>query len=109
MNTGWDIEKLEGDIEQLDFDWEGYGFDIDLAVGQADAARSEDEHKGALSERFGIPPFSVLNARSGEGQERKRRWLSTGIKSEIGRGGGLSFQEGLMQVPKLYREAARCR
>ena len=89
MNTGWDVQKLEGDIEQLDFDWEGYGFDIDLAVGQADAARSEDEHRGALSERFGIPPFSVLNARSGEWQERKRQWLSLGIKSELGRGGGL--------------------
>lgn len=34
------------------------------------------------SERFLIPPFSVLNAREGFWQERKRAWISLGIKSE---------------------------
>lgn len=42
---------------------------------------------GILADRFGgVPPFSVLNAREGEWQERKRKWLSLGIQSEIGRG-----------------------
>lgn len=41
---------------------------------------------GALAERFGVPPFSVLNAREGLWQDRKRAWLSLGIKSELGRG-----------------------
>ncbi len=40
-----------------------------------------------LSERFGAPPFSVLDARQGYWQERKRQWLELGIRSEIGRGG----------------------
>lgn len=35
--------------------------------------------------RFLISPFSVLDARNGEWQERKRAWLSLGIKSEVGR------------------------
>jgi hypothetical protein len=44
--------------------------------------------KGNLADRFGIPPFSVLNAREGWWQERKNAWLALGIKSELGRGGG---------------------
>jgi hypothetical protein len=46
---------------------------------------------GSLSERFIVPPFSVLDARQGYWQERKRAWLSLGIQSEIGRGGGLTW------------------
>ena len=41
---------------------------------------------GALAARFTVPPFSVLDARSGEWQSRKRAWLSLGIESEVGRG-----------------------
>lgn len=42
--------------------------------------------KGALREKFEFPPFSVLNAREGAWQARKRAWLSVGIQSELGRG-----------------------
>jgi alkylhydroperoxidase/carboxymuconolactone decarboxylase family protein YurZ len=42
-----------------------------------------------LASRFGVPPFSVLSARDGDWQERKRRWLALGIKSELGRGENL--------------------
>lgn len=38
-----------------------------------------------LADRFVIPPFSVLDGRSGPWQERKRRWLDMGIRSELGR------------------------
>jgi hypothetical protein len=41
-----------------------------------------------LADRFLVPPFSVLDARSGLWQARKREWLRLGIKSEVGRGGG---------------------
>jgi len=41
---------------------------------------------GTLSDRFVMPPFSVLDTRQGYWQERKRVWLAKGIKSEIGRG-----------------------
>lgn len=43
----------------------------------------------SLADRFGVPPFSVLDRRSGDWQERKRRWLSMGIESELGRGDSL--------------------
>ena len=47
-----------------------------------------DGHKSVLAKSFDYPPFSVLSARDGWWQERKRQWLSLGIKSEVGRGGG---------------------
>lgn len=40
----------------------------------------------SLADRFVVPPFSVLDRRQGEWLDRKRRWLSLGIQSEIGRG-----------------------
>lgn len=40
---------------------------------------------GPIAERFLFPPFTVLDARAGEWQERKRAWLSIGIQSELGR------------------------
>lgn len=42
---------------------------------------------GVLREKFGVPPFSVLNARDGYWQDRKRAWLGIGLASQRGRGG----------------------
>lgn len=38
-----------------------------------------------VAQKFLVPPFSVLNAREGEWQERKRAWTAMGIKGEVGR------------------------
>jgi len=46
-----------------------------------------------LADRFGVPPFSILDRRIGRWQERKRRWLSLGIQSELGRDDNL-FNNG---------------
>lgn len=59
-----------------------------------DSLRSQDakdeEIKTAarmsLAEQFLVPPFSVLDARQGYWQDRKRMWLALGIRSELGRG-----------------------
>lgn len=62
-------------------------------------AKQQEQRQAAvrtLAERFGVPPFSVLDARQGYWQERKRAWLSLGLKSEEGRGTNLlgrSLQE----------------
>lgn len=45
-----------------------------------------DNGNAKLADRFGVPPFSVLNAREGWWQDRKRAWLALGIQSELGRG-----------------------
>ena len=41
--------------------------------------------KNNLREMFGENPFSILDAKSGIWQNRKRKWLNLGIQSEIGR------------------------
>lgn len=41
---------------------------------------------GVLRQHWGAPPFTVLDARGGDWQERKRAWAALGIKSELGRG-----------------------
>ena len=46
----------------------------------------EQRGRGPLADNFYASPFSVLSAREGWWQERKRAWLSLGIQSEVGRG-----------------------
>jgi hypothetical protein len=38
-----------------------------------------------VSQKFLIPPFTVLNAREGDWQDRKRAWTGMGIEGEVGR------------------------
>lgn len=44
-----------------------------------------------LKDRFIVPPFSILDAEQGYWRQRKKNWLSLGIKSELGRGEKLLF------------------
>ena len=48
-------------------------------------AFTKPQDAAKLADRFGIPPFSVFNAREGWWQERKAAWLALGIQSELGR------------------------
>ncbi len=65
--TGYD----ESDLEQL--------LDI-LNVSEIDKQR-----KGALADRFGIPPMTVIDTRRGEWQDRKRAWVDMIGDSREGR------------------------
>lgn len=49
----------------------------------------EPPSRGKLSDRFVVPPFTVLDARQGYWQDRKRAWIALGIQSELGRGAGV--------------------
>lgn len=86
LMTGWDEAQLAEELDALRdvFDIEDFGF----AGSIADALDEleEDVKAGSLAERFGVAPFSVLNARSGEWAARKEEWLTIGIRSELGRG-----------------------
>lgn len=44
-----------------------------------------DSAKKSLNDKFLIPPFSTFDTRQGYWQDRKRKWLGLGIKSELGR------------------------
>lgn len=47
--------------------------------------RTGPSFQSVLKQKFVIPPFTVWNARDGDWQDRKRRWIKLGIQSEIGR------------------------
>ncbi len=60
------------------------------------AGDTPTDARKSLAERFGVPPFSVLDARQGYWQARKRAWIALGIQSELGRGeNALGFSEGV--------------
>jgi hypothetical protein len=60
-----------------------------------------EKHGSILAVEWDYPPFSVLNAREGWWQERKRAWLSMGIRSELGRGEGDSACSGGSPMPGI--------
>lgn len=59
--------------------------------------------RSALKKKFIFPPFSVLNARDELWQDRKRRWISLGIKSELGRDYGLLNNGVVNNADVAYR------
>lgn len=92
LNAGWDEELLAlefAKLTELGFDLALTGFsdeEIETLVidGESDGL-GEKQETGSLSDRFMLPPFTVLNARDGWWQDRKMAWLALGIKSEEGR------------------------
>ena len=61
---------------------------------------------GPVAERFTLPPFTVLDARTGEWQERKRAWITLGIRSKGGRDGELfGFSQSLLKRQGGYFNA----
>jgi ParB-like chromosome segregation protein Spo0J len=105
-NAGWDEPMLRAELsalqdERYDLDLLGFAEDelgrlldsmnADVAGAEAQEAAPDGEPQPAqasstLAERFGVPPFSVLDARKGWWQDRKRAWIDLGIRSELGRG-----------------------
>jgi hypothetical protein len=62
-----------------------------LPDGQESLFDVEQPPAVALADRFVISPFSTLDRRSGEWQDRRRKWLSLGIQSELGRSDNLVY------------------
>ena len=89
--TAWDDDGLQAILAGIDADERALvGFDpTDLPPPDVDgeeAGTSDTSVAGSLQTRFGVPPFTVLDARQGYWQARKAAWLSLGIASEVGRG-----------------------
>lgn len=85
----WDWEDLanEWDVEDL-AEW-----GLDIPNFEIDGEDEDEEDKTAeahskLTDRFIVPPFSILNAREGKWQERKKYWKDlikdTGITRDTG-------------------------
>jgi hypothetical protein len=64
--------------------------------------------EGKLAGKFLLSPFSVLDARAGYWQDRKRAWLALGIQSEIGRGENLlGMSETMLELDPEKRAAKK--
>ena len=97
LEAGVDLEGLFSDIELEDFGWE------------ADVVDVEEQARRTLAERFIVPPFSVLDARQGYWQERKRAWIDLGIESELGRGEAMPPGGSLRPATSLNAEGKTVR
>lgn len=98
----FDVEAIIEDFTEEELDaWEFSIGDIDISDIPVNNIKPDPERTGCLNERFIIPPFSVLNTTLGRWQERKRAWLSLGIKSETGRDAELTFNRSA-QPPRVY-------
>jgi len=108
----WDAAQIVADLE-ADVDLSGLWSDEEIAELVAgvltDGEQQEPESRPTLTDRFIVPPFSVLDARQGYWQERKRAWLALGIQSELGRGNenlGMSHPETTSTM-NFYSEKRR--
>jgi hypothetical protein len=72
--TGYDADDLQALLDELGAPYDEAG------------SGANDTPRATLADRFIVPPFSVLDARAGYWQERKRRWLAMGLKGALGRG-----------------------
>lgn len=98
--AGWDIDLLEVELEDLDFDGYDFGFDIEYA-------EPEPDRTGNMAQKFLVPPFSVIHGNKGEWLERKRKWIDFGIRSELGRGGNLLTIAGAIHRQTSYSEGGQ--
>lgn len=114
-NGGWDDKMLRlelGELKALDFDLSLTGFpalEIVSFTTMPDTSGNPTP-TATLTERFGVVPFSVLNAREGWWQNRKRAWVSIGIQSEVGRGENLlEFSDSTRLDGGAYKARAAAR
>lgn len=77
-------------LPNLDMDTFRAEFYDDL-TGSSSSGGDAPPERPTLADRFLVPPFSVLDARQGYWQDRKRQWLALGIQSELGRSGKLTL------------------
>jgi hypothetical protein len=111
LNAGWDEDTLRAELAALqavDFHMPAMGFDEkELERLFADPEEAPQGSKsGSMAAEFLIPPFTILNAREGWWQDRKRQWIGLGIQSEVGRGENLLKMSDTMLEPDPVKRAA---
>ena len=83
VNLEWDEDNVKDISEEWNIDSKDWGVDIEKEFNLTDVENNIKAKK--LSDRFIIPPFSVLDTKQVIWQQRKNYWMSSGIKSEVGR------------------------
>lgn len=68
----WDLEALDIEMQDIEFDMGKFGLDISEEISIEDGGNAWVKSK--LTDKFIVPPFSVLDTRQGYWQERKKMW-----------------------------------
>ena len=108
VGLAWGAEPIQADLDQ-GLDLSGMFQTVELQAIGVDVPEGgnggpTESREGSLAEQFVVPPFSVLDARQGYWQERKRAWLALGIRGELGRGENILYTSGdPLLVQKAYR------
>lgn len=90
------LELIDAGVEIADL-----GFDESDLVDDKDPYADRDPNAPGLADRFVVSPFTILDQKSAAWLERKRKWLATGIESEIGRSDKLLMGDGQAALNKL--------
>ena len=102
----WDFELLSDELDAITtIDMSQFDFDVSVDGEFEGLQEVGDAPGGSLEERFGFVPFSIIDASSQKWQDRKRAWLETGIRSELGRDGELLFGEMPANIKKNQKPA----
>lgn len=98
----FDFDAIVEDFGADELDaWEFEVGDLSIEDVPVEDVKPITRSIGSLKERFIIPPFSVLDSKLGNWQDRKRAWLDLGIKSDDGREKEITFDRSA-QPPRVY-------
>lgn len=98
----WSYEDLSSNFDEADLlDW---GLDVwemkdDLEDANENGGEGEGSAAGSLTERFVVPPFSVLDTRQGYWQKRKKAW-----RERIGELGGSRKDTNIKSPEIKYKD-----
>ena len=108
LGLEWDNEILDGLMTDIATSSEALVDSVGFREDELEEllTRLELEQRGVtqpadtLQKTFGVPPFTVLDARQGYWQERKRAWLALGLEDVAGRPEQLIFgnTEGMLAL-----------
>lgn len=80
----WDFDLLNDELLNLDMDMTLFGFE-----DAEEKEETDDVEHSTLTDKFIVPPFSILDTRQGYWQDRKKAWKDLGLKSDLGRNDNL--------------------
>lgn len=109
----WNEDKLKQILEDIskerpESDWSGTGLsDEDLNRILLSLSKEDLAARPSLLDRFGVPPFSVLDTRQGYWQERKKAWKALGLVESEGREARLTYGVGNTPTKDLKQSSRK--
>ena len=100
VNLEWDEENVKELSDEWNINVKDWGVDVEKEFVSIEEENNIKEKK--LSDRFIIPPFSVLDTKQGVWRQRKNYWMSLGIKSEVGRNASVFNVSGNIELTSNY-------